>query len=245
MKLLFLVREACDYSDAPALTFENHLGSFVLDKGQLEVTSPASVEEREWPAAVEAFLKAWRLEGEIRRGLPSPTFDPPTAEAYAEQHRRWEEQSREDLVITFDYPPPPSIKVTAEVDNLWERWHRGRLNLRETVPSCAYYCLTVAERLAGGRKQASEKFGIEVKVLRQLGELVSTRGGPATARKATASLSAALTSSEVRWIDEVIRGLILRIGLRAAGVTFPTLTPEDLPDISQTTSYQINVGPSE
>jgi hypothetical protein len=232
VKLTLLLREACDYDEAPPLIFKNELGAFRVNKGKLIITSAEGSNEAVWRAKVDLFIKAWQLEHELCHGFHRFTFDKPSDEARAEQLRLRQKQAHETLIITMSvYPEPPTIRLTPEIANLWERWNLARLDIRETVESCAYYCLTVAEHQAGGRKEAAETFKIEPGILKKLGELTSTRGGPRTARKAPASAAKPLTKNEVQWIHLVIRNLILRMGLTKAGEAFEPLRPDDLPKL--------------
>ena len=55
---------------------------------------------------------------------------------------------------------------------------------REKLPSVAQFCLTMLEKLAGGRPKAAKKFAIGKKVLNRVGTLADEKGGRAMARKA-------------------------------------------------------------
>jgi len=91
----------------------------------------------------------------------------------------------------------------------------------------AYFCLTVVEATAGGRAEAAKALAVDPEVLSKIGELSSTRGDTATARKAHASRNP-LTSQERAWLEDVVRQLALRLGHTGTADTLAPLTLRNL-----------------
>ena len=131
------------------------------------------------------------------------------------------------------YPPPPSdFRITPDVESLWHRY-RGHLEGREPLLTMAYFCLTVLEIAAGGkrdkRRKAAAKYRIEPAVLKKLSELSSDRGDPRIARKMPTPATPPLSGTEEAWIQAAIKQLILRVGDQRNVLDLPTMTMADLP----------------
>jgi hypothetical protein len=127
------------------------------------------------------------------------------------------------------YPPPPTgIERDADVDLMFLSYQMYCAG-RRTLPDAAYFCLTVLERRAGGRKRATANYGIDINLLKKLGELTATKGGPAARKDAGARVP--LSGGERNWLEQTSKCLILR----AAEVAFdpkaslPKITMADLP----------------
>lgn len=123
------------------------------------------------------------------------------------------------------YPQPsPAFAATPEVQALWARYS-GYLNGQEPLLAMAYFCLTILER--GNRKAAAKAFGIDVKVLKKLGELTSTRGDLKSARKMT-QRTVPITSQEAEWVESAIKAIIRHLAEQPKTL----LTLRDLPRLS-------------
>ena len=86
-------------------------------------------------------------------------------------------------VSTPNYPSPPSdLTINPDAETMYGRY-MGHRQKREPLPGMAYFCLTVLQAGAGGRKAAARKYGIDISVLAKIGDLTANRGG-AQARKA-------------------------------------------------------------
>ena len=125
-------------------------------------------------------------------------------------------------VTRSQYPPPPvAFHVTPEVEVLWDRFNRY-IEQKEPLLSMAYFCLTLLER--GDRKAAAQAYNIDYSLLRKLGELTSTRGDNATARKATVTKQ--LSGDEKSWIEQAIKSIIRHIAEgRATKLLLSSLPP--------------------
>lgn len=74
-------------------------------------------------------------------------------------------------------------------------------------------CLTVFVTSAGNRGAAARQYHIDIDVLNKLGELTSTKGSAADARKAPGNRTFnPLSPQETAWIEAVVKSLIRRVG---------------------------------
>ncbi len=122
------------------------------------------------------------------------------------------------------YPPPPSdIALNPDAETMHQRYlgYRGR---HEFLPSVAYFCLSMLEdppaqksaerrRLRSKRKAAAQRFGIDERVLNEIGHLSTSRGeGEARKREGTAQ---PLTPKERHFLDRALKAIIRRVAERA------------------------------
>ena len=184
----------------------------------------------------EAFVQAWEIDAGLRHGRPDFRFrfegsqivdrnPSPDVLSINESNHISLSDSLHIQTIRSAYPDPPhGFIMTPEVEVLWTRFCRYLAN-QEPLLSMAYFCLTLLER--GDRKLAAKYYSIHIEVLRKLGELTSTRGDNATARKLTGQTSP-LTEQERAWIEAAIKAIIRHIASRKPGVT---LTMAELPSL--------------
>ena len=136
------------------------------------------------------------------------------------------------------YPPPPSgLTLKADdpgVETMYRRlsdYHSDR----KYLPSMAYFCLTVLEDkfTSAKRRNAAKSFRIDLAVLDAVGELSSTKGGAAAARKAVAT-GTTLSLKEERFLEAAVKAIIRRAAEVAQnpGGAFPQITLAVLPDRS-------------
>lgn len=190
---------------------------------------------------VEPLLRAWAFQEAVRAGytgfrftfdgaeVDGRVFDDPDHPREPLKHARVQDGPL--IVISTVYPQQPAIEVSDEMIAIWDRFEATRMGVGEPLQSCAYYALTVIERHAGGREKAAQRFGVEQKVLRKLGELCSTRGDTKTARKAVGADQPELTHAERTWIDVTVRLLLLQVGMVAARETPSPLALRSLPTL--------------
>lgn len=188
------------------------------------------------------LVKAWQLEAEIcRHPLRGFRFAfwraeivgivPKRAE-HAPEPLEYEKDDEGQLVIEWRaYPPAPNTRFTPEVEAACSRYFKAALDIGEPIQSAAYYVLTIAERASRGRREAASDLRIDEAVLRKIGELTSTRGDNATARKAIGPAAIPLSEEEARWIDSAVRLLLLHIGVVEADGLPDRLEMSDLPDL--------------
>lgn len=106
------------------------------------------------------------------------------------------------------------------------------MGIAEPVQSAAYHLLTVLEALGGGRTNAAIRFGIDVAILRKIGEL-SSAWSNTQPRKSVAAHAPQLTERHERWLETSIRAVLLQVGLRMAGANPPKLEMGNLPDFPE------------
>jgi hypothetical protein len=140
----------------------------------------------------DAFVQAWGIDAGLRDGRPDFRLrfggsqiverNPnPNVHSIRVPDHLDVSGSEQVKVIRPAYPDVPhGFVVTPEVEILWARFCRYVGN-QEPLLGMAYACLTLLEK--GNRKLAAKHYAIHNDVLRKLGELTSTRGDNATARK--------------------------------------------------------------
>jgi hypothetical protein len=200
--------------------------------------------------AVEAHLRTWQIDMALRSG--SPEFgcefetsdimdrDPPppgtpqvidvkAAIAIAAV------MSPTVHVTKKQYPEPPKAFVRSwHVETMWVRFQDYLDGGGEPLNSMAYFCLTVVEDSARGRRSASRDYSIAEGVLRKLGELTSTVGSEKTARKMPApDRRRPHSPQEIAWVEAAVKALIRRMGEIAydPARAWPQITMKDLPQL--------------
>ena len=177
-------------------------------------------------AVVGPFIRAWEIDVALRRRRGDLAFhfdkahiidrDPPPPGSAQRlvgrliSDRMEASDSSTMRVTTTRYPvPPTAFVVSPDVDTLWHRYERY-LDGQEPVATMAYFCLTVAESIAGGnRGRAAEKLGISLNLLDKIGKL-SNPG-----RKHTPD-EEPVSDAEEAWLDKAVKLLIRRVGEVAA-----------------------------
>jgi hypothetical protein len=203
-------------------------------------------------ARVYPHLRSWELAEALSHGRHSLWFtfdraeiidrDPPPPETsrvlYASPGEFVMLGEDVRLCLTHpSYPPPPmSFIASPDVETLWNRYE-GYTQGREPLPGMVYFCQSFIEKvLAEGQADAADKYRIERKVLRALGNLHSHRGDLTNRRKLELEqdrYAPSLTPSEIAWMEAAVRMLIRRIGEYAADSTtpWPMLSMRDLPPL--------------
>jgi hypothetical protein len=238
--------DGTEYVNPEPLAFENALGRFRIDGGNLLIEPTVQFGgEDEARAVIDPFLKAWEIEtdlvvnpGTIRFRFetahiidldPPPPGSPITVQARGVSFGTAFGQAHL-TVVRHSYPQPPvAFRVTPEVDILFQRWQAYR-DHKEHLPGMAYFVLDLLRKVAGGQKQAAKAFAVNPHILNKLGQLSSTKGDAATARKVDRNMQFPdLSGSEKAWIEQVVQRLIRRLGERASGVVLVPITTQDLP----------------
>lgn len=239
--------ESTSYHNPPPITREAATYSLVLSENRLTVTMkshfPTIVLARN---EVEQLLRAWEVDVALRVGPGELQFvfedadvvdrDPPPA-----NERVMELSAGLYAVASMSatlhvgrakYPEPPQhFKVSPDVATMWLRYQGYRAG-REPVLSMAYFCLTVVDVRSGTRKKAARDLAISYDVLRKLGELTTTRGDAAIARKVVSHTGGSkLRPSELAWIESAVKLLIQRVGQLDGGGQCPHVSMTDLPKL--------------
>jgi hypothetical protein len=146
-------------------------------------------------------------------------------------------------VTSRSYPnPPDDFTVSEDVEVMWTLYQRYRQD-RERLLTMSATCLSWLELRAlqndptgkkSRRKKAAQQYNIEIGVLRKLGDLTANLGVGVEARKVhEGSQPRNPTHRERKWIEEVIKKIIRRVGEHAAdpqGV-LPKITMANLPQL--------------
>ena len=114
------------------------------------------------------------------------------------------------------YPKPPvgvSLKRNDDVLVMLGRYEDLCYG-RDKPTNVAFFCLTMLEKLAGGRENATKKFRIESKVLNEVGKLTDRKGGRAVARKAK-GINQELTPGETKFLENAVMVFIRRVAEEA------------------------------
>ncbi len=239
--------EDVTYDAPPPVAFETTEARFHLADAKLacymKIHFAAEAEAR---AVVEPVLRAWELAADLRLGIRKLRFQFEKAEVidrtpmppgrgniYA--HLKVVSALTASLgtvsthVTLQAYPEPPGdFRITPDVETLSNRY-QGYRDGREPLLSMAYFCLTVLEAAAGGRREAATTYNIEYDVLKKLGELTSVRGDPRTARKMLTPPMPPLSGAEDAWLQETIKQIIWRVGDQRSPANLPPITMADLP----------------
>lgn len=236
--------EDISYENPEPLPFSNHLGDFCLADGVLKVVpSEHFCTGREASEAIEGFLRSWEIESDLKLNLgtirftytradlvdrnPPPPGEPQivhlegcsaiTIGAFAHCH-----------VVLGRYPEPPERFSASEyAQYAYRRW-LGYRNGSEPLLAMAYFILTLLERQAGNRTNASAIFKVDRAVLDRLGSWCSERGSALTARKAKSTDFDDLSHIEKEWLERAAKRLIFRLGEQVSGQPLDQITMENV-----------------
>jgi hypothetical protein len=237
------------FGTPPSVTLSNHLGVFEVSNGRLTV-HPAEHYARgeEARTVLDPFLRAWEVDADLSRGIGAIRFkfhsvrkidrNPPAkgvgsvSVATGPGEATWTGYAPTVQITQNTYSPPPrDFRTTPEVEVAYGRWKAFREG-REPLQSMSYAVLTLVESVAGGHRQAASTFQIDVRILDTIGQLSSTRGDGATARKFKQGLQfKPLSGGESSWLEAAVRRLVRRIGEHAAGARLSRVTMNDLPTL--------------
>ena len=166
----------------------------------------------------------------------------------------WEFTTSATVTKRRPYPKPPvgvSLKRNDDVLLMLSRYE-DLCKKRDKLPAVAQFCLTMLEKLAGGRQKAAKKFAIGKKVLDKVGEL-GEKGGPAMARTAKhldkvgelgekggpamartdKRIDEKFTPGETRFLECAVKVFIRRVAEEAQspGGPFRKITIKDFPEV--------------
>jgi hypothetical protein len=130
------------------------------------------------------------------------------------------------------YPKVPSgLEVDADVASMKLRFERHQEG-GEPLPSMAYFCLTVLEFGAGGRRKAAKYYNISKDILSDIAKLSSARGGTEARKVGGSEIENELTAAERRWLINAVKCLIHRAAEIAydPNQEYPRITMTDVPD---------------
>lgn len=130
----------------------------------------------------------------------------------------------------YPRPPRPDFTITPAVKSMYKRLGDYDRDKKE-LGGRAYFCLTVIEKEARGRKQAAENYGIDLEVLSKIGYLCNNKGG-SQARKGK-GVEDEFTPQETRFLEEAMMVMIRRAAEVAhdSDKSRDTIKLSDLPDL--------------
>ena len=248
LRYALLSTELITYVNPPPVEFETEEARFRLADGSvtcdMKTHFPTAAAAR---AVVEPILRAWEVDADLRRkqGELQFKFDraeiidrSPAPPGVIRAHLVAPAPAISACLIggtvsvhesRDHYPEPPgTFRLNPDAESILLRY-QGCLAGREPLLSMAYWCLTVLEANAGGRKLAATDYRIEEAVLRMMGELTSRRGDRLSARKATAGPAQPLTGPESAWLAAAVKTLIWRLGDTRKPPALPLITMSDFP----------------
>jgi hypothetical protein len=216
--------ETVDFQDPPEVRRETNACTLTLRNGEATVEMKQHFDsEDEAREEVDPLLRAWEIWASLQLAIDEIHFK----FVGSEITDRNPEPGKQVIALSGiqsalvmgsltirqthrSYPEPPqSFAIDADVETLWFRYSRHKKG-QEPLPSMAYFCLTYLEALAGDRHGVANWLNVSKAVLGKLGELVSTKGDEKSARKGKPAVP--LTKLEERWVDQVVRALIQRVG---------------------------------
>jgi hypothetical protein len=201
---------------------------------------------------VEQYLQAWRVSECLKEGRPALHFEfadsevidrnplPPTPGVVSLSGSCVIEVkcSATLRVVRSRYPEPVTrFAASPEVLLMWRRFELF-LEGKEPLLSVGYVCLSLIEGSTGlktgARDAAATMYSVERLILKTLGEVTSTKGGPEEARKLdVGATQTPLTTQEGAWVQAAIKLLIRRKGEydHDPSTPLPLLKMSDLPAI--------------
>lgn len=229
VELRFVLDAPAVYESANAVEFDAEEASFHFRNGRLRVR-PHRLENsvKRLRRQIEGVLRGWEFQDTLICGFSPPAFAYVDAEIVGEEASvqldppdklHHDEADVEEILVTVNhFAHPPQVRAAPELIAAWQRWYHAKVGIGESMQSATYFVLTVLERAAGGRREAAKTFAIDLEVLRRMGELSSTTGDLATARKSSGA-NGALSAGDKQWLHSAVRAVLLNAGQHAAGVT--------------------------
>ncbi len=239
--------ESIIYNNPPPIDFETDNALLRLADNKLTCTMKAHYSNSEQARSdIEPILRSWEVASDIKVNRGSLRFKYKTSNVVdrspaipgqikghiiaVQSIGSLEAFGTLTIRVTMNsYPPSPGgFRLSHDAESIWLRY-MNYIEGREPLLSMAYFCLTVVTAIPGGKLAASKKYNIDYHVLKKLGELTSTRGDRLTARKKTIHLPSPLSGAEANWIEQVVKLLILRLGIDQTRESLDWISFKDLP----------------
>ena len=246
-KLIYRVteKEGVNYSNQSTIEIDNEYFRGKLENGILTIEMKISFNSsNEAKILVDKYLRSWEIYSGLiyQKDVLGFTLNTISSIEIVD-HKNGKPpdiiESFEEFIYSsgsinsqseYEYTKPTdSFTTSPDVETLWYRF-KEYLENREPLLSMAYFCITFLEKKAGDRRRAASQYGIEFDILKNIGELSSTRGDVRNARKAK-SLQGKLKHSEIIWIEAAIAKIIQRLGEYENGDKSSILKMGDLPII--------------
>jgi hypothetical protein len=239
-----------DYERAPRVQVETNDFDLDLFGRELRATLKCECSTIEQARTqVEEYLRGWEIVIGISEHPDAVHFKYESAEVEEveidPETRHHVRQGKVHVEVSTSLTAVPHVSrgkyplaadpfcVDSVVEALYARYSRYHAG-RELLTSMAYFCLTVIERSAGGRKEAARKYRIAKPVFNRLGTFCSKRGSKEEARKAPNGLAfTPLEQRERQWVLVAVSLIIRQAGEVAACPDKPPteITMQDLPNL--------------
>ena len=228
--------ESYDYSDSAPVNLEIEDFKVRVENGRVRFelnehfSSVAAAKE-----IVDRFVEVWELDAFLRRPREKfrLTYDraelidrspvPGKIQLQANPITIHFEVSQPTITVGTNYPDPPKeidLDPNDDIVVIMTRRLKQYMEDRQDLLSVAYFCLTILEDSAGGRKKAAGKYGIVFGDLDKVGHLTGNKGGELSARKA-AGVNSDLTEEEARFLERAVAVMIRRASERALRPSMP------------------------
>ncbi len=240
--------DSIDYSEAEPLQVEEPKFRLRVDdkKVRFEFKQHYATED-EAKGCIADYIRRWEFDATLRRGN-SDSFrlefekadiidlKPAPGAVRLSAHSRIQIGiSTKPTLVVAAYPPPPSdIAVNADAETMHQRY-LGYRKGREPLGSMANFCLTALEastgQRSGKRPAAAAMYRIDKSVLRKIGELAATKGGP-DARKAD-GIAHAFSMPERRFLEQAVKLIVRRVAEHACKPNghLPKISLSNLPSL--------------
>ena len=233
-----------DYSDAKPLQVDGFRFQLYVDGdgARFDLKEHCATEEKA-KEVVADYIRVWEFDATLKRAQldsfklmferaivvdRNPTLGSVRLSASFELEATG---SAKVTIKPRKYPAPPSdLALNPDLETMHHRFMCYREG-REPLASMAYFCLTILEESAGGRRNAASKFQTEKGVLDKLGELSTNRGGQ-EARKAH-GVGRTLLAREREFLEQAVKALIRRAAEveHAPDLVHPKILLLDLPTL--------------
>lgn len=176
----------------------------------------------------ESYFRAWEIKTQLEAGHPVMQFEFVRSEVIDRNPPLPGEPQTLNVevagcvalvgsvsthVTQRAYPSPPKhFAISPDLETMWLRY-REYCEGRERLADMAYACLTVLEGSTNGRAQAADRYAISSRIFGTLARLCTDIGDEQTARKfSRLKQRRAHTAVEIRWLEEAVKLMILRLG---------------------------------
>lgn len=205
-----------DYSKAPPLCIDEKWFSAKVEGNEVRFDlKECFLSEDLARERIEEYVERWEIDEGLRRNSDCFNLefeysidDSPGIKAGPARFSVTVSEATGTVRAPKFPPAPAGFKLEPYVALMYHRYMRFRDN-RDTLPSMAYFCLTVLEETFGSRRDAADRLFVSRNLLDEIARLSSKKGGPGEARKAEGAPTD-LSGPERSFLEESIRQIIRR-----------------------------------
>lgn len=241
LKYKVIEADSIEFNDPPDVDIDTPDFRGRLSKGILTLEPKEHFEsEAQVRPRADDYVRSWEIDAGLQSGRSVFHFRfegshiedrqpaPGTRSIHLSDHMHMSDTVRVEKISPAYPAPPHDFQLTTEVEVLWNRYCRY-VEGRELLLGMAYFCLSFLEgNEKNKRKKAEKRCGIDLDVLKKLGDLTANRGDNATARKFKTPPTP-LSSNEQTWIESAIKAIIQHLAIRKQG---QILKMTDLPPLT-------------